>query len=158
MSGPAAHMPEGGVAPVSRRVMNLAHFLVQAARRHPERHALICGEATLSWRELDGRSAALARALAAHGGKGTACWCIRATALNSSRRFATLRLGAVWVPTNFRIAPDEAAYLAQASGAKVFLCQGDYADHAEAGRGPCRSWRCWQGWGRKASPRPRSRT
>lgn len=61
MSGPAAHMPEGGVAPVSRRVMNLAHFLVQAARRHPERHALICGEATLSWRELDGRSAALAR-------------------------------------------------------------------------------------------------
>ena len=54
MSGPAAHMPEGGVAPVSRRVMNLAHFLVQAARRHPERHALICGEATLSWRELDG--------------------------------------------------------------------------------------------------------
>ena len=46
--------------------------------------------------------------------------------------FATLRLGAVWVPTNFRIAPDEAAYLAQASGAKVFLCQGDYADHAEA--------------------------
>ena len=60
MSGPAAHMPEGGVAPVSRRVMNLAHFLVQAARRHPERHALICGEATLSWRELDGRSAALA--------------------------------------------------------------------------------------------------
>ena len=35
MSGPAAHMPEGGVAPVSRRVMNLAHFLVQAARRHP---------------------------------------------------------------------------------------------------------------------------
>ena len=64
MSGPAAHMPEGGVAPVSRRVMNLAHFLVQAARRHPERHALICGEATLSWRELDGR-AALARALAA---------------------------------------------------------------------------------------------
>ena len=36
------------------------------------------------------------------------------------------------MPTNFRIAPDEAAYLAQASGAKVFLCQGDYADHAEA--------------------------
>lgn len=134
MSGPAAHMPEGGVAPVSRRVMNLAHFLVQAARRHPERHALICGEATLSWRELDGRSAALARALAAHGvGKGDR---VLVHSRNSfefvETLFATLRLGAVWVPTNFRIAPDEAAYLAQASGAKVFLCQGDYADHAEA--------------------------
>ena len=53
----AGRRRRAGIAPV----MNLAHFLVQAARRHPERHALICGEATLSWRELDGRSAALAR-------------------------------------------------------------------------------------------------
>ena len=74
------------------------------------------------------------RALAAHGvGKGDR---VLVHSRNSfefvETLFATLRLGAVWVPTNFRIAPDEAAYLAQASGAKVFLCQGDYADHAEA--------------------------
>ena len=105
-------------------------------------------------------AAALARALAAHGvGKGDR---VLVHSRNSfefvETLFATLRLGAVWVPTNFRIAPDEAAYLAQASGAKVFLCQGDYADHAEAVARACRSWRCWQGWGRKASPRPRSRT
>ena len=73
-------------------------------------------------------------ALAAHGvGKGDR---VLVHSRNSfefvETLFATLRLGAVWVPTNFRIAPDEAAYLAQASGAKVFLCQGDYADHAEA--------------------------
>src|SRR5262249_13257878 len=46
--------------------------------------------------------------------------------------FAAFRLGAVWVPTNFRLMPDEAAYLATASGAKGFLCHGDFPDHAAA--------------------------
>ncbi|WP_204309888.1 hypothetical protein, partial [Klebsiella michiganensis] len=41
-------------------------------------------------------------------------------------------LGAVWVPTNFRLMPDEVAYLATSSGAKAFLCHGDFPDHAAA--------------------------
>src|SRR5260370_5260634 len=45
---------------------------------------------------------------------------------------AAFRLGAVWVPTNFRLMPDEVAYLATASGAKAFLCHGDFPDHAAA--------------------------
>lgn len=136
MSGPQeqALAPPGGVAPVSRRVMNLGHFLVQAARRHPLQPALICGDTRYSWRELDARTAALAQALADRGiGKGD-------RVLVHSRNcfefvetlFATLRLGAVWVPTNFRISPDEAVYLARTSGAKAFLCHGDYPGHAAA--------------------------
>lgn len=132
--GQAPAAPPGGVAPVSRRVMNLAHFLVQAARRHPLQPALICGDSRYTWRELDERTAALAQALADHGiGKGD-------RVLVHSRNcfefvetlFATLRLGAVWVPTNFRISPDEAVYLARTSGAKAFLCHGDYPGHAAA--------------------------
>ena len=46
--------------------------------------------------------------------------------------FAVLRLGAVWVPTNCRISPDEAVYLAQAAGVKAFLCEGQSPQHAEA--------------------------
>ena len=46
--------------------------------------------------------------------------------------FAAFRLGAVWVPTNFRLMPDEVAYLGAASGAKAFLCHGDFPDHAKA--------------------------
>src|ERR1019366_10323628 len=46
--------------------------------------------------------------------------------------FAAFRLGAVWVPTNFRLMPDEVAYLATASGARGFLCHGDFPDHAAA--------------------------
>src|SRR6266576_3991655 len=41
-------------------------------------------------------------------------------------------LGAVWVPTNFRLMPDEVAWLATASGAKAFVCHGDFPDHASA--------------------------
>jgi fatty-acyl-CoA synthase len=46
--------------------------------------------------------------------------------------FAAFRLGAVWVPTNFRLMPDEVAYLATASGARGFLCHGDFPEHAAA--------------------------
>src|ERR1700743_1595202 len=46
--------------------------------------------------------------------------------------FAALRPGAIWVPTNFRLMPDEVAYLASASGAKALLCHGDFLDHAAA--------------------------
>jgi len=55
--------------------------------------------------------------------------------------FATFRLGAVWVPTNFRLMPDEVAYLASASGAKAFLCHGDFPEHAAAVSGPEFTWR-----------------
>jgi fatty-acyl-CoA synthase len=40
----------------------------------------------------------------------------------------------VWVPTNFRLMPEEVAYLATASGAKAFLCHGDFPEHAAAAK------------------------
>jgi len=126
--------PDGGVAPVSRRVMNLAEFLAQAARRHPARIAVSEGERDITWAELHVRCGALAAALAARGiAKGDR---VLVHGRNSiayiETLFAVLRLGAVWVPTNFRISPDEAAYLATASGAKAFLCDGLFEAHARA--------------------------
>ena len=41
MSGRAGPAPRGGVAPCSRRVMNLAHFLRRAARRWPAQLAVL---------------------------------------------------------------------------------------------------------------------
>ena len=46
--------------------------------------------------------------------------------------FGCWRAGAVWVPANFRQSPDDVAYLAQSSGAKVLLCGAEFADHARA--------------------------
>jgi fatty-acyl-CoA synthase len=47
---------------------------------------------------------------------------------------ATFRIGAVWVPTNFRLTPDDVAYMAEVTQPRVFLCQADFPEHAEAVR------------------------
>jgi fatty-acyl-CoA synthase len=134
VSGETITAPSGGVVRMSRRVMNLAHLVTQNRRRHGDRIGLIWGERSWSWREIDANVSALAAALAAAGiGKGDR---ILVHSKNGDEMFwsmfAAFRLGAVWVPTNFRLMPDEVAYLATASGSKAFLCHGDFPDHAAA--------------------------
>lgn len=126
--------PKGGVASHSLRVMNLAHLVRQNARRFPDLPGLIWGERRWSWREIEADVSALAAALAANGiGKGDRVLVhSKNTAQMFYAIFAVFRLGAVWVPTNFRLLPDEVTYLAQFSGAKAFLCHGDFPGHAAA--------------------------
>jgi fatty-acyl-CoA synthase len=119
---------------MSRRVMNLAHLVTQNARRHGDRIGFVWGGRSWTWHEIDGLVTALAAALAARGiGKGDR---VLVHSKNCDEMFwsmfATFRLGAVWVPTNFRLMPDEVAWLAGASRAKAFLCHGDFPDHAAA--------------------------
>ncbi len=128
---------------MSRRVMNLAYLLTQNARRHGDRIGFVWGERSWTWREIDQAVSALAAALAARGiDKGDR---ILVHSKNGEEMFwsmfAAFRLGAVWVPTNFRLMPEEVAYLATASGAKGFLCHGDFPDHAAAVSGPAFLWR-----------------
>jgi fatty-acyl-CoA synthase len=130
----SSYTPEGGVAPMTRRVMNLAHIVTQNARRHADRPGFIWGERQWSWAQLDAQVSALAFGLKARGlGKGDR---LLVHSKNCDAMFvsmfAAFRLGAVWVPTNFRLLPDEVAWLATSSGAKAFLCHGDFPDHAAA--------------------------
>ncbi|WP_316398352.1 acyl-CoA synthetase [Bradyrhizobium sp. 33ap4] len=138
MSGTAAAAPRGGIARVSRRVMNLAYILTQNARRHGDRPGFVWNEKAWSWRHIDQNVSALAAALAARGiVKGDR---ILVHSKNCDEMFwsmfAAFRLGAVWVPTNFRLMPDEVAYLGAASGAKAFLCHADFPEHAKAAAHP----------------------
>jgi fatty-acyl-CoA synthase len=48
--------------------------------------------------------------------------------------FASWMLGAVWVPTNFRLTPPEVAYLAASSGASVHIFDAAFPEHAAAAR------------------------
>jgi fatty-acyl-CoA synthase len=128
---------------MSRRVMNLAYMLTQNARRHGDRAGFIWADKSWTWRQIDQAVSALAAALAKRGiEKGDR---ILVHSKNCEEMFfsmfAAFRLGAVWVPTNFRLMPDEVAYLATASGAKAFLCHGDFPDHAKAVSGPSFIWR-----------------
>ena len=128
---------------MSRRVMNLAHMLTQNARRHGDRAGFVWGDKSWTWREIEHEVSALAAALAARGiakGDRILVHCKNCEEMFWSM-FATFRLGAIWVPTNFRLMADEVAYLALASGAKAFLCQGDFPHHAKAVSGSAFIWR-----------------
>ena len=57
-------VPKGGLGPGSRRVMNLAHFLLQSAKRYPNEIALAWGEDTWTWAQLSARVDGMAAALA----------------------------------------------------------------------------------------------
>lgn len=133
MSAQAAK-PVGGVARCSNRVMNLSHWLVQNSRRFGDRPGLIWGDRRWNWAEIEQKVSSLAAALRARGiAKGDR---ILVHSKNGDEMFfsmfAAFRLGAVWVPTNFRLMPDEVVYLATFSGAKGFLCHADFPEHAAA--------------------------
>ena len=125
------------VTPCSTRVMNLAHFLTQAARRHPDGIGFVWGERQWTWAEMEARVEAMAAALATEFGiaKGDR---VLVQSANSNQMFesmfACFRLGAVWVPTNYRQSPAEVAYLARASGARGMICGAAFPDHAAACR------------------------
>jgi len=124
----------GGLQPATRRVMNLANVLRQSARRLPDAIGFVHGEAETSWGEMDARVDAMAHALAARGlGKGDRILVQSKNCLEMfESMFATFRIGAVWVPTNFRQTPSEVAYLAAASGARAMICHADFPEHVTA--------------------------
>ncbi len=104
---------------MSKRVMNLSHLVRQASRRYGKEIAFVWGDRTWTWAELDHRIDAMAAALAARGVTKGDRVLVQSKNCNQmfEAMFACFRLGAVWVPTNFRQTPDEVAYLASASGA-----------------------------------------
>ncbi|WP_367249134.1 AMP-binding protein [Pseudomonas sp. SB113] len=111
--------PDGGVAPCSTRVMNLSNFLTQAARRNADEAALVWGDRQWRWSEMEARVNAMAYALIHEFGdrKGDRIL-VQSSNCNQmfESMFAAFRVGAVWVPTNFRQTPDEVSYLAASSG------------------------------------------
>ncbi|KQT88359.1 acyl-CoA synthetase [Aurantimonas sp. Leaf443] len=129
--------PAGGLAPASTRVMNLSHFLTQAARRYPEAVSLVHGAREWTWGEIEARVNAMAYALVNEFGvkKGDRVLVQSANCVQMFESlFAVLRIGAVWVPTNYRQTPDEVAHLAQSSGASLMICQAAFEAHAQACR------------------------
>lgn len=117
----------------TNRVMNLAHFLEQSARRLPERPGLIWGDAEWSWSALNIRVNAMANILAGRYGvrKGDRI-VVQSQNCNQllESAFACWRLGAVWVPANFRGTPEDLAWIVESSGASGLIIHADLAGHA----------------------------
>ena len=114
--------------------MNLSHFLRQAGRRLGGEVAVAHGEARTTWAELDRRVDAAAAGLTARGvAKGD-----RVLVQSRNGRemieamFACFRIGAVYVPANFRQTPEEVGGLCQTAGATAMVCGSMFPGHAAA--------------------------
>lgn len=113
--------------------MNLARFLVQNAQRLGDKPALAWGEQLWTWSEFDARVAAMASVFADQGIEKGDRVLVQSRNCNQlfESMFACFRLGAVWVPANFRDVPDGFAWMAELSGAKLMLCDAAFPDHAK---------------------------
>src|SRR5687767_15214879 len=115
-------------------VMNLGHFLTSAARRLPDLPGLVQGDRVWTWSELNRRVDSAVLALRARGiGKGDR---ILIHSRNSNILFESMwvafKLGAVWVPTNFRLTPPEVAYLGASSRARVMIYDRGFEAQVDA--------------------------
>ncbi len=106
--------------------MNTAEFLTISAAVVPDREALVCGEARITYTAMQERVARLANALAATGvGLGDR---VAVMSTNSHQYAETYygcaKLGAVFVPLNYRAKQEELTYMLNASEARVlFVCE-----------------------------------
>jgi len=121
--------------PWTTRTTNLAHFLTRNARRLPDKPALIHEDDIVTWRELDARVSALSAAMREHFSLQAGDRVLVQSANNiqiSEVMLACWRIGAVWVPSNYRQRPEEVAYLAAKAGASLMVCESDFPDHVTA--------------------------
>ncbi|CAL8480833.1 acyl-CoA synthetase [Caballeronia sp. S22] len=117
-------------------VMNLGDLLTQVARRLPNEAGFITPAQTHTWSEINQRVDAVCAALRGRGiKKGDK---ILVHSRNNLPLFESawiaFKLGAVWVPTNYRIAPPEAAYLAKSSGARVMIYDSGFDAYVDTVR------------------------
>ncbi|TCP53546.1 acyl-CoA synthetase (AMP-forming)/AMP-acid ligase II [Tamaricihabitans halophyticus] len=136
------------------RAVNLAELLSQTARRLPDAEAIVSGRVRITWRELDERVDAAAGALRAQGiGHGDPVLVHSPNQIELIQAmFAIWRVGAVFAPTNYRLAPPETAELAELIRPAAVICHVDYPAHADAAgtAGQPRAGIWWTGAGSDA--------
>jgi long-chain acyl-CoA synthetase len=105
-------------------MLNLSVLLEDSARAVPDRPAVIRGDMTLTYRQIDEYSSALAGGLVAQGvqpGDRVALTCPNLEWFPFAY-YAILKAGAVVVPLNVLLKPREITYHLNDSGAKAYLC------------------------------------
>jgi acyl-CoA synthetase (AMP-forming)/AMP-acid ligase II len=119
-----------------KKVMNLGRLLADVADRHPNEPGVIIGGQIWTWGKIDARVNAAVQALRALGVKKGDKLLVhsRNNLPIFESAFIAFKLGVVWVPTNFRVTPPEAAYLGQSSGACVMLYDGGFDANVDAVR------------------------
>jgi fatty-acyl-CoA synthase len=116
------------------REHSIADLLRRSAERCPHKTAIICGRVVWTFAEMDAICNRLGRGLLGLGiGKGDR---VAVLSRNSHTfavlRFAVARIGAILVPINFMLTPDEINFILANSGAKVLAAGPDLVEAARA--------------------------
>ena len=119
---------------ISGQGMTMSDLVARFARSTPDAVAFRDGDLTRTWAQTHARVSRLASVLAARGvGPGDR---VALLGLNSvpviESIAAVLRLGAICVPVNFRLVPDEVAYVLGDSGATAVVVDDTFAGLAQA--------------------------
>ena len=114
-------------------------FHRRARTLYPDREAIVDGSIRLTYEQLfercDRGSAALGRLGVTKGDR--VAYLSPNTHTQLEAFYAVPQLGAVVVPINYRLKPNEIAYIVQHSGASVVCAHPDYVEAVEAIRGEC---------------------
>jgi len=104
-------------------------FLRYAAEQYPEKIAVVCDEHRLTYAQFAGRVARLAGALRAAGVKPGDRVAFLSTNCHRllEAYYGVLEAGAVLLPLNIRLAPDELAYILNDAGAVVLFVEKQFA-------------------------------
>ncbi|MGI5328567.1 class I adenylate-forming enzyme family protein [Actinomadura nitritigenes] len=116
--------------------MNINDLVRYWGRTRPEHDAIVFGGTVLSWGEVDAASDALARGLAARGvGKGDRVGLLMTNApLLAQLMLATVKLGAICVPLNFRLLAGELLPMLRDAAPSVVVADGGLAHLLEPGQ------------------------
>jgi fatty-acyl-CoA synthase len=128
-------MSEDITATVSRaRGQSIGDLLRRSAKRAGDKTAIVCGATRWTYAELDGLCNRLGRGLRGLGvGRGDR---VALLSRNShafvAMRFALARIGAVLVPINFMLNPEEIRFILTSSGATILAVGPDFVDVGRA--------------------------
>ncbi len=114
-------------------------FQRRALALYPEREAVVDGQTRLTYAQFFARcdrSAAALQRLGVRKGDRVAYICLN-TSSHLESFYAVPHIGAVLVPINFRLTPEEIAYIVHHSGATVVCAHADFLEMVEAIRGSC---------------------
>jgi acyl-CoA synthetase (AMP-forming)/AMP-acid ligase II len=113
-------------------IAGIGHWITRRCFYSGENIAIVDGDRRISYAEFDRRTDQLASALRARGvrqGDRVACLQYNGAPF-LELLFATAKLGAVFVPINFRLAAPEVTYLLADCGADVFVWSGSLSQLA----------------------------
>jgi acyl-CoA synthetase (AMP-forming)/AMP-acid ligase II len=109
--------------------ITLSYFLNRAANRFPDKVALVCGGRRFTYRQFNDRASRIANALTGLGVKkgDKVALLLYNSAEYLECLFGVNRAGAVSVPVNVRLKPEELKYILGHSDSRVLIYDSDFA-------------------------------